>query len=145
MFGWILQWYVNVPADVNVWLYVAPGVSVSLVVPPVSMVTVWPTVSWFVQVTEPPTLTLIVAGPKAKFWIVTADAAAPAEVPLEALADGAAADADAEAAGAEVAGAIEAGVGVVELEHAPRARAPTNIISRIGRCTGILRLALNGV
>jgi hypothetical protein len=83
-------------------------------------------------VTESPTFTVIVAGAKAKFWIVTAEPAAAGLLP------------DVVADGAGVAGALDAGagVGVEELEHAPRATAPTSIISRIGRCTIVLRLVV---
>jgi hypothetical protein len=63
-----------VPAWVKVKLKVAPLARVLLANKPVWEVTVWLTESWFVQVTVVPTVTVSVAGEKAKSLIVTAAA-----------------------------------------------------------------------
>jgi hypothetical protein len=79
---WILQWYGNVPAVLNVWDTGASGfrqssvwlsfVHVGLVSnEPSSAVAVWATSSLFVHWTESPTFTVTVAGLNAKFWTRT--------------------------------------------------------------------------
>jgi hypothetical protein len=115
MLGWIAQWYVNVPAVVNVCVKVAPVPSGSLLNELSSAVTVWLVESWFIHVTVVPTATSSVAGEKEKFWIVTAPAAAPPP-PDDAC------GAVLAAGGVAVAAA---GAAVELLEHAARASAAT--------------------
>src|SRR5690348_15310687 len=153
MVGWIEQWYLNVPAVVNVWLNVLPGETVLLSNDASSAVTVWPVLSAFVQVTFVPTATDRLLGPNAKFWIVTASPPpAAAEAPLDAASDaaalGAAALAAAEAA-ALGAAALAAAVAAVdepepELPHAARAStARRAAIARTGR--GMVRVGIRSL
>jgi ribosomal protein S18 acetylase RimI-like enzyme len=107
MLLWIEQWYLKVPAALNVFANVAPGARFPLF-GPLSNVTVWVTLPVFVQVTVAPTLTDVSAGWKLLSTIETLDApAAPPD------------DADAAEPGAAELGA--AGLGVLALEHAANA------------------------
>jgi hypothetical protein len=78
--GWIEQWYAYVPAFVNVCENDEPGASWPLSKLLSFAVTVCVTESLLVQVTLPPVLTVMLAGLKAKFAIVTA--LPPAAPPL---------------------------------------------------------------
>src|SRR5689334_4133547 len=74
----MLQWYANVPGVLKVKLTVEPGAEDMLNSPDVSDVTVWFTWSLFVQVTVSPALTVMEAGLKAMFWMLTLAVAARA-------------------------------------------------------------------
>lgn len=69
--GWSVQRYANVPAVSNVYEYVPPRESVSLAGPPLLPVTVWLTLSLFVQVTVVPAVTVSVAGENADPLMLT--------------------------------------------------------------------------
>ena len=75
---WMLQWYANVPALVNVNEREAPAVITPVSHVPVSEVDVWLNASRFVHVTVSPTLIVVAAGANAEFWMFTADVAANA-------------------------------------------------------------------
>jgi hypothetical protein len=74
--GWMLQWYAKVPAFRNTKVNVPPRVSGPLSHAPDVAVVVCEAPSMFVHVTLSPTFTVSDAGVNAKFWIVTARAAA---------------------------------------------------------------------
>ena len=77
--GWIAQWNANVPAVANVWLNVAPDVTLPLSNDPSSAVTVCVALPVFVQVTLEPTLIVIDDGENPKSMI---DAVVPAAAAL---------------------------------------------------------------
>ena len=58
-----MQWYGNVPAVVNVVVFVLPAAMFPLSQTPVSLVLVWAMPSLFFHVTVEPTVTVIVAEP----------------------------------------------------------------------------------
>jgi hypothetical protein len=81
--GWTEQWYGYDPALLNVKVNVAPGATDGLWNAPLSLVTVWATLSLLVHVTVSPTLTVRSAGANAKFAIETAGAPPAAGAELE--------------------------------------------------------------
>lgn len=108
----------NVPAVVNVRVYVAPVASVALVAVPSSHLTLCEGPSWLVQVTLAPDFTVRLAGANAKFWIVTASPATAGWL-AAVLASALAAALGAATLGAGLAGAA---VGLAALPHAASAR-----------------------
>jgi hypothetical protein len=69
--GWIVQWYLNVPALRNTRLKVSPGASEPESHTPLIDVEVWAVFPAFVHRTLVPFAMVIVAGLKAKFTIFT--------------------------------------------------------------------------
>jgi hypothetical protein len=88
---WIEQWYLTDPDRGNVKEKLWLGFRFPLLKDPLSAVTVWVVLSSLLQVTFCPAFALVVAGWKAKFWIVAAvePLDEPPAVVVGAAADGA--------------------------------------------------------